>query len=119
MKSLEVQLKGSTDWQIVDEMSHFLTLHQTSGRRLKGTQNAVDTDLVAATFGCPTVSVKARAERLKSRRHTIQNYYYLNWGQGMKSQGMKFFPSKPASTKSYRKREDYLGRPLYRHPYRK
>jgi hypothetical protein len=50
-KSLEVQPDCSTECQIVDYMSSFLTLHQTSGRRLKGTQNTVDEILVAATYG--------------------------------------------------------------------
>jgi hypothetical protein len=60
-------------------MSDFLILHQTCGRRLQETQDAVDTILGTDTYGYPSI------------RHTIQNY--VKWGQDMKLQGIKFVPS--------------------------
>ena len=91
--SLEAQhFNSSTDSQIVENISTFMTHHHASGRRSKETQNAVDAVLVAATFG-PVIGASATelAGRLSTRRHTLQNY--VNWGKEMKSKGILFAPS--------------------------
>jgi hypothetical protein len=73
---LQAQLERSTDRQIVDSISDFLTHHDAKGRRSKETQNALDAVLVAATFGSSTrvESVKALSERIGKTARTISSY---------------------------------------------
>jgi hypothetical protein len=71
---LQSKLERSTDCQIVDSISAFLSHHSTKGRRPKETQNAVDAVLVAATFG--SVSESGKALRLGIQTHNRQSKTY-------------------------------------------
>jgi hypothetical protein len=64
---LQSKLERSTEIQIVDSMSAFLTHHSTKGRRPKEIQNAVDALLVAATF--ESISESGKALRLGINTH--------------------------------------------------
>jgi hypothetical protein len=88
---LQAQLERSTDRQIVDSISTFLTHHDAKGRRSKETQNAVDAVLVAATFGSSCDSANALAERLGKRTEVISSC--IKRGQDVKLQKITFAPS--------------------------
>jgi lipopolysaccharide biosynthesis regulator YciM len=90
-KALEVQLEKSIDHEIVDNVSAFLRHHNTKGRRSKGTQNALDAVLVAATFGSASESVTVLSKRLDMRPKSIATY--VGQGQDMRSKETAFVPS--------------------------